>query len=821
MRSAWWMSAAMAGLVSAGSALALAAAPEPPAAAKEPTAEQTRFFESRIRPVLLEQCGQCHGGELQRGGLRLDSAAAFRKGGGRGPLIAGERPEQSLLLKTVTHAAGVPKMPPGKKLPDRQVADLAEWVKMGAPWPTAQKAVGSGQKAGGHWAFRPVVKPAVPAVKERAWVKNPVDAFILAELERKGLKPAPLADRRTLIRRATFDLTGLPPTPEEVEAFVADRSANAWEKVVERLLASPAYGERWGRHWLDLARYADSNGLDENVHYGNAWRYRDYVIAAFNADKPYDQFLREQIAGDLMPSPDRATRNERLVATGFLAVGPKFISEVDDQKVLMDMIDEQVDTLGRTTMGLTMGCARCHDHKFDPITTKDYYALAGIFKSTKTLEVMKKPRMWWEHPIPTDADQARAEAHAKQVGELKAKIDARVADAKQQLQAGGMTLPANPEPAFPEATRAELKQLRDQLAALEKDAPEPPMAMGLIDTDIVDLPVHVRGDHLNLGEVVPRRFPVILAGTDQSNLEKKQSGRLQLAEWLTSPRHPLTSRVMANRIWRWHFGQGIVRSTDNFGILGEAPSHPALLEWLASTFVEKGWSIKAMHRLLMASNTYQMSSQAASPGKTRAPGPQVIDPENRLHWRSDVRRLEVEAIRDSVLMVSGQLDRAMGGKSLPLKNREYVFDHTSKDATKYDSRRRSIYLPVIRNNLYDVFQLFDFGDASVPEGSRTTTTVAPQALFMMNSDLVLDAAEALAARVLKEPGTDAARIASLYRQAYGRPATPKEIERATALLARLHGEAAGQGVAPEQRPQRAWGWFCHVLLASNEFIYVR
>jgi hypothetical protein len=707
-------------------------------------------------------------------------------------------------------------------------------------------------------------------VKDRAWVETPVDAFVLAKLEAAGLKPAPPADRRTLIRRATFDLTGLPPTPEEVDAFLADRSPGAFEKVVERLLASPQYGEKWGRHWLDVARYADSNGMDENVHYGNAWRYRDYVVAAFNNDKPYDRFIQEQIAGDLLPGEDGPARHERLIATGFLAIGPKVISEVDDQKMLMDAIDEQIDTVGRTVMGLTLGCARCHDHKFDPISTEDYYALAGIFKSTRFMTVMKKPRMWFEHSLTTEADLARKAEHAKQVAARKEAIAAAVAKAAEEAKAGlpaGAPAPKNLEPLFPGGTRADLARMRAELEKLEKDAPEMPAAMGLTEGTVADVPVHIRGSFLTLGNIVPRRFPVVLAGQDQPAFEPGQSGRLRLAQWLASPEHPLTSRVIVNRVWRWHFGQGIVPSTDNFGLLSEHPSHPELLDWLADRFAGVpspesrvpspesggpsrsrvnaasdagpgirdpglntdpglGWSIKKLHRLIMLSATYQQGSRpAANPRSAirdpRSKDPQSVDPENRLLWRANVRRLEAEEIRDALLAAGGLLDRTMGGSILPLKNREYVFDHTSKDQTRYDSRRRSIYIPVIRNHLYDVFHLFDFGDASVPEGSRPATTVAPQALFMMNSELVSQAAEGLAGRVLAPPDMDeAGRIRLMHQVAYGRLPGQAEIGRSRSLLRRFEQAQAGD-VAPAARSKQAWAWLSHVVLAANEFIYLR
>jgi hypothetical protein len=518
-------------------------------------------------------------------------------------------------------------------------------------------------------------------------------------------------------------------------------------------------------------------------------------------------------------------------------------------------------------MGLTLGCARCHDHKFDPISTEDYYALAGILKSSRFMSDMKKPRMWFEHSLASKADLARKAAHEKRVAERKAAIQQRVdegaAQARAALPAGG-ALPKNVESVFPDALKAELKRLRDELAQLEKDAPAMPAAMGVAEGTVADLPIHVRGSFLDLGPVVPRRFPIVLAGDRQPPFDPKESGRLRLARWLVSPEHPLTARVIVNRVWRWHFGAGLVPTPDNFGLRGEPPSHPELLDWLAATFVEgvrcsgvgcsdpsrpirtlnrpegaqhptphrHPWRLKPLHRLILLSNTYRMS------GRWDARAARA-DPENRLRWRWTPQRLEAEAIRDALLAVSGQLDRTMGGTLLTMKNREYFFDHTSKDNTRYESRRRSIYLPVVRNHLYDGFQLFDFGDATVPEGSRPTTTVAPQALFMLNSDLVMDAANALASLTLKEGGAeDRSRLSYLYRRIFARAPSAAESARALTLLRRFAaatgrppgsgateasaqgGEGPLAGSPTHHSPGGPWAYYAHILLASNEFVFV-
>lgn len=789
--------------------LALSAIPVS-AAEPQPTQEDVRFFEMRVRPLLAERCFKCHGPAKQEGELRLDSAEAVKKGGGSGsPLFTPDTPDDSLLLRAVRHADGVEPMPPGKKLSDAEIAILEAWVKRGAPYPATVTA--SGHDPANHWAFRPVGSPPVPPVKDAAWSRFDLDRFVLAKLEQAGLKPAPPADRRTLIRRATFDLTGLPPTPGEIDAFLRDASPDAFVRVVDRLLASPAYGERWGRHWLDVARYADSNGLDENVAHGNAWRYRDFVIRAFNDDKPYDRFLLEQIAGDLLPADTPSSWHENLIATGFLALGPKVLAEPDERKMELDIVDEQIDTLGRTVLGLTLGCARCHDHKFDPLTAADYYGLAGVFVSTKTMENFKKVARWHENPLASSAEIKK-----------KSEVDAKAAKVNGRIK----ELTGKPS----DAGKLELKKLQVELAALEKAAPELPSAMGVTEGKPTDLPIMRRGNHLTPAAVVARRFPLVLAGERQAALPVDHSGRLELARWLTDPKHPLTPRVIVNRVWRWHFGKGLVRSVDNFGLLGEKPTHPELLDWLVTEFIKDGkesqaeptrvasgqgaWGLKRLHRHLMLSSTYAMSC-------ARDARAAIVDPDNRLLWRANPRRLEAEEIRDALLAVGGLLDRTVGGPTLThVKNREFVFDHTSKDKTTYASDRRSIYLPVIRNNLYDVFQLFDATDAAVPNGDRATTTVPTQALFFLNSRLAARAADALAGRLLAAPHrTDDDRVRFLFALTYGRLPTEIEAERVRNSVAAFESEFAAESNALE-RTQRAWAAVCQTVLASNEFIFI-
>jgi mono/diheme cytochrome c family protein len=777
--------------------------------------EGNRFFETKVRPILVKHCYECHGADLQEHKLRVDSLEAMNKGGKAGSFIVPGKPEKSLLIAAIGYQVPDLQMPPEKKLSEREIADLTAWVKMGAPHPDRQAGapqplesvdLAAGKK---FWSFQPVVDHAPPAVKDVAWAKSVLDQFILKELEAKNLQAAKPADKLTLLRRATFDLTGLPPTPAEIEAFRKDDAPTAFAAVIDRLLDSPHYGERWGRHWLDVARYADSNGLDENVAHGNAWRYRDYVIRSLNADKPYDQFLVEQLAGDLLPpTDDAAVRHERLIATGFLSLGPKVLAEVDKTKMEMDILDEQLDTVGRALLGLTFGCARCHDHKFDPIRAEDYYALVGIFKSTRTMETYTTIARWWENPLAPAVEVQRKTVLDKLVAEQKAAIDALVKKSKDELQAklkAGETLPTDFETQLSAEVQTELKVRREELARLTATVPVIATAMGVSEGKITDVPIHIRGSHLALGPTVPRGFPVVLVSTEQQ-LPADKSGRLELAQWLVRKEHPLTARVMVNRLWRWHFGQGLVSTPDNFGKLGERPSHPELLDWLSLRFVEGGWSLKKMHRLIMLSQTYQQSSEFNSAAA-------AADPENRLYWRMPLRRLEAEEVRDALLASSGLLDKAPAESLLHVGNRAFLFDHTSKDGTKYDSVKRSIYLPVIRNNLYDVFQLFDATDATVLDGNRATTVVAPQALFMLNSDLVLAASKQLATDVIAKTASPPARIEALYLRAYGRPPTAAEVSRAAAYVEKMR--AVGKDEAA------AWASLVHVLFAANEFIYLR
>ena len=780
------------------------------------TAEQLRQFEAQVRPILDEHCLKCHGSTKQWGSLRLDSRTAILKGGDSGPAAVAGEPNESLLIRAVRHDDENLKMPQDDKLTDAQIEILSNWVKSGLAFP-ADSAASKRHRDPNHWAFISPAEVAIPPVQNAAWPQSDLDRFVLARLEAEGLSPAPKADKRALIRRVTFDLTGLPPAPAEISAFLNDERPEAYSELIERLLSSPAYGERWGRHWLDIARYADSNGLDENVAHGNAWRYRDYVVRSFNADKPFDQFIREQLAGDQLEASSEELRNELLTATGFLSIGPKVLAEVNMPKMRMDIVDEQIDTVGRVFLGMTFGCARCHDHKFDPIDTADYYGLAGIFKSTRTMDTYTKVAKWHEHPLKSvEATQMQAEYEA-QVAAKKMAIETTVKSADEALQASlpdGAISPESKESQYPEETRTALTKLREELTALEKAPPELPTSMGVTEDEIVDVPIHVRGNPSRLGDVVPRHVPAVMKGPEMPGFSGQHSGRRELAEWLVNDHHPLTSRVLVNRVWRWHFGRGLVASADNFGLLGEKPSHPELLDWLAKEFIHRKWSLKEMHRLILLSNTYQQSTLVSSEAAT-------ADPDNRLWSRFPVRRLAAEEIRDSLLFVSGQLDTTMGGSLLKVKNRGYLFDHTSIDTTDYNSPRRSLYLPVIRNNVFEMFQLLDFPDPAVPTGDRATTTVAPQALMMMNSDFVMQAADALAGRVLTKESSDSERVKEIYVTCLGREPSDEEISQDLQLIQDTLQTFSSDARSDKDRLTAAWSVACQVVLASSEFVYLQ
>ncbi|MBC7965089.1 MAG: PSD1 domain-containing protein [Fuerstia sp.] len=614
------------------------------------------------------------------------------------------------------------------------------------------------------WAWQPVKDPVPPTVSDEAWIRSPVDRFVLKSFEDAGLKPAEPTDKRTLLRRITFDLTGLPPTPDEVASYLADDTPQGYQTVVDRLLASPHYGEHWARHWLDVVRYGETTANDANAVMRYAWRYRNYVIDAFNQDLPYDQFLIEQVAGDLLPPTDSVeTNTRRTIATGYLMVGPKALAETDKEQSRLDIVDDQIDVTGRAMLGLTLACARCHDHKFDAIRTTDYYALAGIFRSTEPFQnENRNATMWWEFPVS------------------------------------------------------------------QGDGKEPLMVMAPKETMPRNLRVHVRGNRFTLGATVPRGFVQILAdhGAPGENLgDEVGSGRLQLARWIASPHNPLTARVMVNRIWQHHFGQGLVATSDNFGTRGARPSNPELLDWLSARFVESGWSVKAMHRLIVLSNAYQMQNVEREASR--------VD-ESLMPARSSAlihrRRLSAEELRDAMLALSGRLDRVPGTN----ESGEYLVSKaenigamimpnrlTADDPIYTTFQKRSIYLPIVRNVLPDVLALFDAADPNGVTTVRSETTVASQSLFLLNSPFVRDQALALAQRLLADPTqTDEQRIAQAHQMVFGRNPAAEESVQAGEFLRKYAASPAAQARPAEVSSQMAWQSYCQILMCSNEFLYV-
>ncbi len=684
-----------------------------------------------------------------------------------------------------------------------------------------------GQEDSAHWSFQPIQNPPVPVVINSERVTAPIDRFIIARLEAEGLAPADRARPTKLIRRLYLDLTGLPPRPADIDEFVTDESPDAYSRLVDRILTSPSYGERWARHWLDVARYADSNGMDENRAYVNAFNYRDYVIRSFNRNNAFDQFLREQLAGDLLPvdATDPVERlaimTDRMVATGFLAIGPKGLREVDGTKMEMDIIDDQVATVSKAFMSLTFECARCHDHKFDPISTRDYYALAGIFKSTRTMTQIIDSRgkgngFWMEQPIPRDpAAQIQFD---KEVTVHEKSLEA----ARSELPSGIVKIVDIDETKLSPDQKSELviyKATRENAVRLvaylklRDERPRPPpsgMAMSVAEGTIQNVPVHVRGSHLNLGDQVARGVPWFLTRESETP-EEKSSGRLELAEWLVSPEHPLTSRVIVNRIWQWHFGDGLVRTPDNFGINGETPSHPQLLDWLAVDFMQSGWSIKRLHRMIVLSGTYQQACRASTESRVN---PTDVDPENRLLWHFPRLRMDAEQVRDSILFAGGRLDQSMGGSLLTLKPRDYVTDAKSfQHLVKYHNRRRAVYQPVIRNKVYSLFRIFDFPTPSLVNGDRSSTNIPAQALLLMNSPLVIRSAAVLAESSLSDSQlNDEQRVADGYLTILGRRPNDNEV-RAALSYVRSYAEDA-------ERPASGWQSFLHALMVSNEFLYI-
>ena len=902
------------------------------------------FFETEIRPLLHKHCYKCHSTEAEKvkGGLLLDSRQGWETGGDSGPAIVPGDVPGSLLLRAVSYENSDLQMPPKYKLAEHERAALSKWVEAGAADPRDHQTEGKAKsvdvaKGREFWAFRPVANHAVPkmnAAPGQGENLGPIDRFILSRLTDEGIERVDLASPETLLRRLYFDLIGLPPTPEQIDDFLADPSPEAYERLVDRLLGLPQFGETWGRHWLDVARFAESSGGGRSLMFKDAWRFRDYVINAFNDDKPFDQFIREQIAGDLMPSGTREQQNERFVATGFLALGPHNYELQDKELLRMEVVDEQIETVGRAFLGMTLGCARCHDHKFDPVPTDDYYALAGIFRSTQSL-VPGNVSSWVARELkPEPALKKIIEQHARETQEANAALKV----AKKELQkveqtsgrtgvyvddleaeiigdwmkstsnktyfgdnyihdkgegkgqkkviftadlkeAGeyevrfGYTAGTNRAQAAPvtiehadgattirvnqrekppindnfktmgrfqfnagkaivsvsnantrdvviadavvfvpvaelkkhSVPRQRLANLRGEVDRLVKrvDALKKSKSMDLPKTMSVqdeketgDWHVHIRGEIRNKGAVVPRGFLQVASKTKtvaQPAIATGRSGRLELAKWVASSENPLTSRVMVNRIWHHLIGNGLVRTTDNFGMMGEMPSHATLLDWLAHQFVVDQWSVKKMIRRIVMSRTYRLASTGESIGRT-------IDPENRLIWRANRKRLTAESIRDSILSVSGQLSMQQGGPTIR-KFSQYDWGY------EFNTIRRSVYVPLFRNTLLEVFETFDVANPNVVSGRRSETILPTQALYLMNSPFVNAEAERAGERIIRSGTTDAERVRLVYRLALGRE--PSAVE-ADVVMKFIEESKAGE-------KSGAWAALVHSLFGSVDF----
>ena len=920
------------------------------------------FFEKRIRPLLAERCIECHGPEKQKGGLRLDFKQGWEVGGDSGPALVPGDLTESRIIHAIHYEDVDFQMPPKSKLSDEAIADLEEWIAMGAPDPRSgaiadiRESGLSVEEGREFWSFKPIEKPEVPALED-----SPIDSFIRAAQEAGGINPAEKASRIDLVRRAYFTLIGMPPSPDQIESFVHDHRDDAFERMVDTLLDSPHFGERWGRHWLDVARFAESSGGGRTLLYKDAWRFRDYVIESFNRDVPFDQLVREQIAGDLLPYNTPKQRSRQLIATAFLALGPTNYELQDKQLLRYDVIDEQVDTLGKAFMGMTLGCVRCHDHKFDPIPSEDYYALAGIFKSTRTLyNYTDNVARWVDTPLPMEGAKANELANAEAIiAKLKPQIERKKATQSVYSQhTVNVPKPGPPKPSrqFPgivvderaaklegawefsqysqnyldegylhdgntgkgkkgivfstnipitgtyetrlayaeaanrstqtpvtvghskgeasvsvdqtkppseygrfhvlgrfefeegqesnvrisnrntdgyvvadavqwyliedesvtksKARKEELARLKTEIKSIESEL-KPitrllkarPIAMTVKeDPEPSDSAIRIRGIESRRGDVVPRGFLQIATLGEAPEIPHNESGRRQLADWIVSPDNPLTSRVIANRIWTWLFGQGIVSSVDNFGTTGQLPSHPELLDYLAIRLQELDWSVKSFVREIMLSETWQLSTQAKSNMAER-------DPNNRLLASYPKRRLDAEQLRDAILASSGDIDLALYGPNIDGAG-EINANSTAAQKTEYNyvftDKRRSVYTPAFRVKRHEIFELFDFGNINFTIGKRNTSTVALQALYMLNNPFVIDQSRVAAARLIHSRQNRDERIELAFETTLGRAPTDKE--------RRLIADFLSNGQTSDSA--RDWASIFQSLYGSIDFRYL-
>ncbi|MFZ4765270.1 MAG: PSD1 and planctomycete cytochrome C domain-containing protein, partial [Roseimicrobium sp.] len=814
------------GAISALSRLAAAEAPL--------TDEQNNFFERKIRPVLIEKCYECHSAQSKKvkGGLMLDTKESTLLGGDNGPAVVPGKIDESLLIEAIRYANKDMEMPPKGKLPDSVISDLEAWVKMGAPDPrggsVADAAAASAQwkkkeidiaKGRAYWAYQRPVKRGAPSVKNSAWPKSDIDRYVLAKLEDKGLSPVADATKLDLLRRVTFDLTGLPPAIDAIQAFLKDTAPGAIERVVDNLLASERFGEYWGRHWLDVARYGESSGKDVNLPYPFAWRYRDWVIKALNEDMPYNEFVRQQIAGDILPFKDVRDQSEKIVATGFLAIGTKPHNERNRRQFALEVADEQIDTISQAFLATTIACARCHDHKFDPIPQKDYYALAGIMLSSETLfgttDAVQNNNgsdlidLGRESGLAAGFESISAAERASLQRRYQQLADTRTTKQREAFTQRAAGKEVNIFQLL--VVRQQIGDAQGELNRYDEQGNARILAMGVYDQKYpINSPVYNRGEATQPSkDTVPRGFVQVFFPSVPPHITKG-SGRLDLANWLASSENPQTARVMVNRTWRWLFARGIVATVDNFGVMGEKPTHPELLDHLAIRFMESDWNIKKLVREIVLSRTYQLASQ-------HVPQNFAADPENTLFWRMNTRSLDAESLRDAMLTVSGKIDLYPPDGS-PVsrvgEGREGLF--RLFQLAQQPSYTRSIYLPIIRDNVPEALALFDFANPGLVTGDRESTNVPSQSLYLMNNDQVVSLSDAFARRVYDSAKDNPSRVANAYWMAFGRAPTPQEA-LATRTFFSEYSQDAGKAKATKGGKDiglYAWSAFCQALLAS-------
>ncbi len=787
------------------------------------------FFEKNIRPVLSEKCFKCHSeqSEKLKGALKLDSKAGMLQGGSTGPAIVPFQPEKSLLLKAIRWVDPDLQMPPKEQLTAHEIKNFEIWIKMGAPDPRKGGSTNATygnynwDEAKKFWAFQPVKNPEPPKVKNTKWPITPIDRFVLAKLEERNLLVNEAADKRTLIRRATYDLIGLPPTPEQIKAFLDDKSPKAFEKVIDRLLASRQYGEQWGRHWLDIVRYADTSGCNSDFPIPDAYKYRNYVINSFNADKPYDEFVREQIAGDLLPAKSEEEHFQKIIATGYLANSRRFGSRNNEFHLT---IEDTIDNVGKGILGLSVSCARCHDHKFDPIPTKDYYSLYGIFQSTTYAfpgtEVYRHPKDFV--PLATGTNLQAVFDYQKELADLDEEID-KLGDEKRELTGklkDDDKKKTDDKPDEEETklrdrlkeVKAALEDGRTKLKKLEANLPDVDKAYAVSEGKPTNAKVQKKGVPTNLGEEVPRGFLQILGG-QQLPKDEKGSGRRELAKWLTDKKNPLTARVIVNRIWQFHMGNGIVSTPNDFGSRGKLPSHPELLDYLATEFMRSGWSFKKMHKAIMLSRVYQLSS-------AENPKNNVVDPDNEWLWRFNRRRLSAEEIRDSLLTISSTLDPSMGGPQPFPPESEWKYSQHKPFMADYPTNKRSIYLMQQRIRKQPFLEVFDGADPNAITGQRPISTTPLQALMMMNSGYIYELADKFAVRIGLATFEQKERIDYAYRLAFGRSPTRSEVNEGVSYLKKVREELRRTKMPMDQQARAALASYARVLLSSNEFFYL-